>query len=189
MSSTRPYRLLPKGEHAEIDRPQPPRTRRLLLAWLIAAGVALAVGVWQDPASGQADDSDVMVAVSCLGAGGRVDTNVHNTTDAEATYGVEFGQLSAREITVAPDDWGRLSITGRPAGDHSMTVRRNGTTVIERTVTIGCGADAPPVSSPEIQVVNACRDGNGYFLFQFVNPTAVATVSYTHLTLPTNREV
>lgn len=122
------------------------------------------------PAAAQA--GDVSTAVSCLGGGGRVDTNIHNGGAAAGFYRIEFGNLTARAITVEADDWGRISITGRPPGDHRLVVTRDGAEVVDRTVTVDCAADTPPVSTPEVQILNTCRAGNGYFLFQFVNPAA-----------------
>lgn len=38
-------------------------------------------------------------------------------------------------------------------------------------ITVACDGDPVINQSPEVQVVNACRSGNGYVLFQFANPT------------------
>lgn len=119
-------------------------------------------------------NDEVDLRVSCLAGNGRVDPNVVNTGDSAAVYRLEFAALSPREITVAPRDWWRSPVTGRPDGDHDVIVKRNGTVILDTTVTIDCDSNTPQVSEPEVSVVNACRLGNGYLLFQFVNPGATA---------------
>ena len=47
----------------------------------------------------------------------------------------------------------------------------NGAVVSAETVVVDCDAEQPTVSDTEVAVVNACRFGNGYLLFQFVNET------------------
>ena len=43
---------------------------------------------------------------------------------------------------------------------------------IRDRLTVACDVDPPRVTGNEIQIVNACRGGSGYALFQFANPTA-----------------
>ena len=52
-----------------------------------------------------------------------------------------------------------------------MIVKRNGSIVANADVEVSCDADTPTLSGDEVQVVNACRNGNGYLLFQFTNPS------------------
>jgi len=61
-----------------------------------------------------------------------------------------------------------VAISGRPDGDHTMRVARDGVTIVETTATVACDGDAD-VSDVELSIVNSCRAGNGYLLFQFVN--------------------
>jgi len=118
-------------------------------------------------------DAPIEVAhvVSCLAENGRVDTNIVNTGAAAAVYRIEFQGLSARETTVDALDWWRMPITGRPDGTYQVTVKRDSITVSTQTVTVSCDSVPPVIAGPDIQVVNACRDGNGYVLFQFLNAT------------------
>lgn len=113
-----------------------------------------------------------MFNVSCLNGDGRVDTNLVNQGEDTAQYFVELGDLPRRGGgMVAPDDWWRLPITGRADGDYELTVIRDDVVVATTTVTVACDDERPTVTDDEIRVVNACRDGNGYILFQFVNLT------------------
>ena len=113
-----------------------------------------------------------MFNVSCLNGDGRVDTNLVNQGDDTAQYFVELGDLSRRGGgMVAPDDWWRLPITGRADGDYELAVIRDDVVVVATTVTVACDDEVPAVTNDEIRVVNACRGGNGYILFQFVNLT------------------
>ena len=110
--------------------------------------------------------------MTCLARNGRVDTNIINVGNAAATYRLAFEGLSPRESVVASRDWWRSPITGRPDGDYTVTVLRNGAVVSSELLTVACDVEPPQVSGSEIQIVNACRGGNGYALFQFANPTA-----------------
>lgn len=117
---------------------------------------------------------EVMHTITCLGGNGRVDTNIVNTGASAAAYRIEFGQLSPRQRTVDQGDWWRMPITGRPDGPHQVTVKRDGVIVSDRTVDVACDTAPPQLTAPEVQVVNACRSGNGYLLFQFSNATDAA---------------
>jgi len=119
------------------------------------------------------DREEVSVASSCLGGSGRVDLNIVNTGNNPSVYRFELQGQSARAVSVDPDDWARISITGRPPGNYTVVVKKDGTQVVAETIPIDCSFDVQdrPVSSPEVRILNACRAGNGYILFQFVNPT------------------
>ena len=119
----------------------------------------------------------VGVAVSCLAGNGRVDVNVVNRGTAAAEYRIEFEGLSARQATVSVGDWWRMPITGRADRPYALVLKRDGTVVHETSVTVACDVEVPQVSTPAVQVINACRDGNGYLLFQFVNASD-ASVGY-----------
>lgn len=113
-------------------------------------------------------------AVSCLAGRGRVDINIVNTTNAAARFRIEFQGLSAREYTVEPRGQWRMPFTGRPNGTYEVKILRDGAPFATETVTVTCGDTAQASSSPELQVVNACRSSNpvgGAVRFQFVNPT------------------
>ena len=97
-----------------------------------------------------------------------------NQGDSAALYRIEFQGLSPRQRTVASGDWWRMPITGRPDRDYRHVVSRNGLVISDRTVTVACDFGPPQLGSPELQLVNACRDGRGYILFQFVNSSPVA---------------
>lgn len=119
-----------------------------------------------DPAS-----ADVELVSTCLAGNGRVDHNIVNTTGADAVYRVEFGALSAREFEVAAGDWRRQAITGRPDGQHQVVVKRNGETIIDEMIVVACDGPDNEIDEPEVQIMNACRNGFGYVLFQFANLT------------------
>lgn len=123
------------------------------------------------PVPGADGPIEVAHVVSCLAGNGRVDTNMINTGAATATYRLEFEGLSARALDVDPGDWWRSPITGRPDGDFLVVVKRDGAVVSSSTLTVSCDTAPPTLDEPEIQIVNACRAGNGYILFQFVNDT------------------
>lgn len=109
--------------------------------------------------------------VSCLAGNGRVDTIIVNPGPQAAAYRLEFQGLTPRQNTVEALDWWRMPITGRADGTYTALVTRNGTEVSNTTVTVACDTAPPQIDEPEVNVVNACRQGNGYVLFEFVNPT------------------
>lgn len=113
----------------------------------------------------------VMHAVSCLAGRARVDTNIVNTGDLAATYRIEFEGLSPRARAVEAGDWWRMPITGRFDGDWDISVTRDGVVVSSQTVTTTCEQGQPVLFDAEVRVINACRSGLGYVLFQFVNPS------------------
>ena len=113
----------------------------------------------------------VTVAESCLADNGRIDFNIVNEGSSAARYRIDFDGLSPRELTVAAGDWWRMPITGRPDGLHPVVISRDGNPVYEGMAEFSCDEDVPRVSTPEIAIVNACREGLGYLLFQMVNPT------------------
>ncbi len=121
---------------------------------------------------GGTPSAEVDIVSSCLAGNGRVDLNIVNNQTASAVYRFEFQGLSARQTTVAFEDWGRMPITGRPAGTYTAEVQRDGQTILTENLTINCNAMAPTVSTPEVTILNACRNNNGYVLFELVNPTA-----------------
>lgn len=122
------------------------------------------------PAAG----TSLTIAESCLAGNGRVDFNIVNAGASAAQYRIEFNGLSPRQVTVAPADWARVPITGRPDGQHRVVIRRDGNVIHDGSVEFSCDAVEPEVSSPEISIVNACRNGLGYLLFQIVNRTSSA---------------
>lgn len=112
-------------------------------------------------------------AVSCLQGNGRVDTNIVNVGSDPAVYRVEFEGLSPRQREVAAGDWWRSPITGRRDANYNVTVTRDGVVVSDQTVSVDCDAAlGAVVGDDEVQVVNACRDGLGYVLFQLVNSSS-----------------
>ena len=117
---------------------------------------------------------EVSHVVSCLAGNARVDTNTVNVTGEPATYRMEFGALSPRQWTSAPGDWWRSPVTGRPDGSHRIVMRRNGEVINQTIVRTECDTESPVGSPYEVAVINGCRAGNGYLLFQFVNPTAAS---------------
>lgn len=120
-------------------------------------------------------DSSITVASSCLGGNGRADFNIVNESASPASYRIEFANLSPREWTVQPRDWWRMPVTGRPTGEHEVVIKRDGVVVYEDVLRFRCGSLTPPVSDPEVSIINACRNGLGYLLFQFVNHSSVSS--------------
>lgn len=117
-----------------------------------------------EPAAGP----EVAISVSCLLGNGRVDFNLVNVHGAATIYRIEFEGLSARELAIAPLDWGRQSITGRQDGSYRVTVKRDGVIALDTEVSVDCDSD-PTTTGDEVQVLNSCRGGNGYLLVQAVN--------------------
>lgn len=124
--------------------------------------------------------TEIYPTVTCLAGNGRIDVNMVNTDSTTAAYRVEVGELPARRRVVAANDWWRSPVTGRPDGPISVRVFREvgpyRLTLLDTTVTVACDIE-PQVSSPEIQIINICRGGNGFIAWQFANPTS-ATRSY-----------
>lgn len=116
---------------------------------------------------------EVAHTTSCLSGNGRIDTNIVNTGNDAAAYRIQFEGLSPRQSTVAAGDWWRMPITGRADDSYRVVVRRDGVVVSDQHVLVKCDDPAAMVTNNEIQVVNACRAGNGYLLFQFANQLAV----------------
>lgn len=117
-------------------------------------------------------NENVALHSSCLAGNGRVDLNIVNESTASSVYRLELQSLSARAVTVTSQNWGRISITGRPPASYSAVVKRDGQPIIAKVLSINCNQSVPTVSEPEVTIVNACRANNGYVLFQFVNPTS-----------------
>jgi len=113
-------------------------------------------------------------AVSCLAGNGRIDTNLVNTGEQSAMFRMEFEGLTDRTATIAAGDWWRMPITGRADGTYDVTITREGQLVSEQRLRVACDVESPEVAEAEVGVVSACRFGNGYLLFQFVNPTDAA---------------
>ena len=121
--------------------------------------------------------TEVAHVTTCLAENGRVDTNIVNRGDEPAVYRIEFEGLTPRESLVEPGDWWRMPITGRADADYDVAVTRRvgggaATTVSSTSVSVRCDSSPPQVDEPEVQVVNACRNGDGYILFQFANDTS-----------------
>ena len=112
---------------------------------------------------------------SCLAGKGRVDLNIVNTETASSVYTLNFGPFT-RQRTVAFENWARIPITGRPAGNYDVSILRDGAEIYNETLTINCNDQEPTVSAPEVTFVNACIENstgavNGFVLFQMVNPS------------------
>lgn len=122
--------------------------------------------------SGATPTPEVDLVTSCLAGNGRVDLNIVNSYSALSAYRLEFQGLTARQTSVAFEDWGRMPITGRQAGTYSTIVKRDGQTILSESLTFDCNSPSPTVSTPELRIQNACRTSNGYVIFQLVNPTA-----------------
>ena len=116
--------------------------------------------------------SEVQLVHSCLAGSGRFDVNVVNTNTALSTYTFNLQGQSPRTRIVGFENWGRMPITGRPPGSYNAEVLRDGVSILSDTIEIDCTAQEPPVSSPEVTIVNACVASNGFVLFQMVNPTS-----------------
>lgn len=134
---------------------------------LVAAFAALAPG-----ADAQVATEEVTHTSSCLAENGRIDTMVINRTSETADYRLEFQGLTARARTVAAGDWWRMPVTGRPDGDYTVVVKRDGQVISTSTVSVTCDASPASVPGDELVIFDACRDGRGYLLFQFLNDSA-----------------
>lgn len=113
-------------------------------------------------------------AVSCLAGRGRVDINIVNFSNFSARFRIEFQGLTAREYDVEPSGIWRMPFTGRPDGTYEVKILRDGEPFATETVTVACGENPKPSSSPEVQVINGCRSADpagGAVRFQFVNNT------------------
>lgn len=161
--------------YSNVDREvsQPGFVSRLArLAGVIIAAVAMAAtAAVAVEAAGIQPVNEVTVASSCLSGNGRVDVNIVNTGTESALYRIELGTLSARALEVAPGDWWRMPYTGRQDGPLPLTITRDGlpVDVPTPTINVACDTSPPQIATPEVQIINACRFGNGYLLFQFVN--------------------
>lgn len=137
-----------------------------------------------DPSGG---DTDVVIAVSCLAGNGRIDVNLVNNTDETVNYRIILEGLSPRARQIQALGWWRQPFTGRPDGDLDLTIRRNGVTIYDQPVTVACDTDPPSVSPIEVQYISTCVSGNGYVLFQFVNPDEDSTDYVIHFQGVANR--
>lgn len=129
-------------------------------------------GIPASVVAGASAPVEVMLTVSCLSDNGRVDVNIVNLASDSATYRIEYSGLSPRQAVVGGGDWWRMPVTGRPDGSYQVVVKRNGWIVADEAIEVSCDEVVPTLSGDEVQVVNACRNGNGYLLFQFTNPSA-----------------
>lgn len=120
------------------------------------------------------ESMEVVTASSCLAGNGRVDLNIINTASSDTRFRIEFEGLSPREYVVAPGDFWRMPFTGRPDGSYDITVSAPGFDDWKTVVRVDCDGRSYGGLSEEIQVVNACRGGNGFVSFQFVNQTSVS---------------
>lgn len=109
--------------------------------------------------------------VTCLGGNGRIDMNVLNGDTVAHLYRVEIGTLSPRSRTVAAADWWRSPVTGRADGPIDVRVLRDNQVIFDSQLVVDCDDASPTVSAPEVEVLNACRGGNGFVAWQFANPT------------------
>ena len=127
-----------------------------------------------DGSSDVTPQAEINLVSSCLAGNGRIDLNIVNTETVNSLYTLQLNNFF-RQRSVLFENWGRFSITGRPPGIYSATVERDGQEILSETVTVNCAATSPPVSSPEVAVVNSCLETNGLtnglVLFQMVNPT------------------
>ena len=119
--------------------------------------------------------ADLVHTVSCLAENGRADTTIVNRGSSAAIYRLEFAGLSPRQTVVEPGDWARMPITGRADGDYLVRVLRNGSEISTETLTVDCDSPTPTISSDEVVITSACRNGFGYVLFQFLNDAPVAS--------------
>lgn len=99
----------------------------------------------------------VLVEHSCLAGNGRVDVHLRNLGGATATYRVSITGLAPRTQVLDPGDRARISFTGRPDGDYTVSVVRDGAEVHDEVVTIACDlAQTKPVV-----VSHSCLAGMG----------------------------
>lgn len=75
---------------------------------------------------------------SCLSNRGRVDVHLMNFDNTTKIYTVELTGLAARTRTLAADSRGRVTFTGRPDGQYTVTVHRNGVHLHSENLTVIC---------------------------------------------------
>lgn len=79
-----------------------------------------------------------LVKTSCLAGNGRIDTALMNLTSTRSRFEVTVSGLAPRSRMLNAGASNRVAITGRPDGDYTVTVTRDGTAIHNETVTIAC---------------------------------------------------
>lgn len=116
--------------------------------------------------------ADVRHVVTCLAGNGRVDTNIVNSDAVAHDYRLEFEGLTPRQISVAPRDWGRMPITGRPDRLYTVTMKRDGQVISTTQVRVACDGESPLTTGPAVSLQIGCRASGALVLAQFVNDSA-----------------
>lgn len=95
------------------------------------------------------------VATSCVNDDGRFDIDLINTT-GNATFVIEVSGMPDRARALGPDESLREIYTGRPDRDWDITVKRNGTVILDTTETVACD----PLG-PEVVIEQTCLNEDG----------------------------
>lgn len=105
-------------------------------------GGQVAEPVYTDVASVACDaaplDAEVSVSLSCLSRNGLISVTLYNTTDTTRDYTVRFGSLPERARTVPAGGRKNITISGRPDGQHQLTVMRGNAIVRQVTAFVSC---------------------------------------------------
>lgn len=104
-------------------------------------------------------DVELLITDGCLESNGRINASFTNVGIASATYVLSVGALSPRSITLAPQQSGRISVTGRADGPLPVSVSRDDLPIFSKIIDIECdsvaGGDGP------VSVAVSCLSGNG----------------------------
>lgn len=120
-------------------RPDGDVTVKVSLAGVIVFEEAVTVAC--DEPVGPPAGEEAVVTSRCLGKNGRIDVQVTNTTDVEATYTATFTGANyelVREVTVAAGRTTKMTVTGRSDGDVLVTVDRDTVEIASQTITVAC---------------------------------------------------
>lgn len=158
--------------HTFLQVPRRSRSLVVALAWVMLASSTIVGSSAAGAAQGLMPlGPELTTTQTCLAGSGRIDTTLVNVGESDATYRILIDGLSPRVVNLAAGDFVRVPVTGRPAGDLGYQIFRNGVRITQQELMIDCGGESPAVSSPEVSVINACRDSNGFITAQFSNPT------------------
>lgn len=84
------------------------------------------------------NDEPVVLTSSCLAGNGRLDVEMFNPGALAANHVISVSGLADRSVLVGASESRRMSYTGRPDGPITVTVRRDGAQIFDRTVAIAC---------------------------------------------------
>lgn len=98
---------------------------------------------------------------TCVRDDGRWDVVVSNYRSTTLTYTLSLPNMTNRQVRVAPNEKGRLTVTGRPDGEHRIQVSDGSMVVASFSDAVDC--DRP------LAVTSSCLAANGRIDVQLVN--------------------